>query len=227
MNGSAVHPFVQRARHLPGASLLLALVAVVFWFSPEISAMGEWQRGHPLHLWRWFTGHFCHWSSEHLIWDTIVFVALGAICEQRSRSQFLLCNAVSALAIIAATTVFLPNIHSYRGLSGIDSALFGWLIAELFQQARDRRDWRRLALICAFAFAFIAKVIWECTTSSTLFVSNAQSEFVPMPLAHAVGAFAGVALSIARRVKISFSARFPQALGKARKPSATNIPLPT
>ena len=201
MNGTAVQRFVKQAGRLPGASLLLALAAVALWPSPQLSVAFEWQRGNPLEVWRWFTGHLCHWSGEHLAWDLIVFFILGTMCERRSRAQLFLCIAVSAVAITTTTAVFLPNIHSYRGLSGIDSALFGWLVAELFREARENHDWRRLTVISVFALAFIAKIVLECTTSNTLFVSNTRSGFVPVPLAHAVGALAGTALSALSRTR--------------------------
>lgn len=208
MNGTAAQRVIKQAGRLPGASLLLALVAITLWFSPQLSSVCEWQREHPIEVWRWFTGHFCHWSAEHLAWDVIVFVVLGAMCERRNRWQFLLCLAASAVAITAATAAFLPNILSYRGLSGIDSALFGWLVAELFQEAREKCDRRKLALICLFGLAFIAKTALEGVTANTLFVSNARSEFLPVPLAHAVGALVGLALSAIRREPRALSCPF-------------------
>ena len=179
------------AGRLPGASLLLAAMAIVLWFAPALSSWCEWNRGLPWQLWRWLTGHFCHWSAEHLIWDVMVFLFLGAWCERHSRRQFLICILAAAVAICVATALFLPEIQSYRGLSGLDSALFGWLSVEMLRSALARGDRRMVGVVVLFTLAFTAKVTLECLTASTLFVSSSQSGFVPVPLAHAVGIVAG------------------------------------
>lgn len=177
------------------ASLLLSLLALALWVSPALSQSCEWNRGQPWQVWRWFTGHFCHWSTEHFAWDVIAFLALSAICERRSRRGFLLCVGVSAFVITAAVWLLLPGITSYRGLSGLDSALFGWLTSAIMIEAIARRNRRLVAITAAFAFAFIGKLMIECASGQTVFVSDASSDFIPVPLAHAVGAVVGVFLN--------------------------------
>jgi rhomboid family GlyGly-CTERM serine protease len=186
----------QVAGRLPGASLLLTAVAFVLWFAPALSSWCDWNRSLPWQLWRWLTGHFCHWSADHLTWDVVVFLFLGAWCERRSRRHFLICILVAAVTICVATALFLPEIQSYRGLSGLDSALFGWLSVELLRSARAREDWRMVWVVFLFMTAFMAKVALECLTASTLFVSSSQGGFVPVPLAHAVGIVAGISSNL-------------------------------
>ena len=161
---------------IPGASSALAL-------ERNAVAAGEW--------WRIFSGHWVHWSSDHLLWDATTFAALGAACELRSRRSLLACVACSALAISAGFWWGLPQLSQYGGLSGIDCALFARLCGELW---RDRRRSRTAsALAAAPALALLAKVGFEWTTGSLLFVSQLGRGAVPVPAAHAVGVVIGLA----------------------------------
>ncbi|HWN97080.1 MAG TPA: rhombosortase [Methylomirabilota bacterium] len=198
---TAIARLKQTAGRLPGASLLLSFVALALWSSPTLSQWCEWDRTQPWQLWRWLTAHFCHWSVEHLAWDLVVFAVLGAICERHDRAQFLISLAVAAVAITLATCLFLPNLTSYRGLSGLDSTLFGWLAAKLFADAISKRDGKLAVVTAAFTCAFIVKLAFEWTSASTVFVSNTRGDFVPVPLAHAVGAVVGIAVNAISRTR--------------------------
>jgi rhomboid family GlyGly-CTERM serine protease len=187
---ATVTMLMQRARRLPGASLLLSFFTLALWFVPSWTSGTEWTRSDPNQLWRWFTAHFTHWSVSHLTWDLVVFLGLGILCERRSRKGFLQCIAFAAFAITVAVATCCPNISVYRGLSGLDSALFGWLLADLASHALARRRSKTVLLIAIMAGLFVAKTAIECFTQSTIFVS-AASTFVPVPLAHVVGFVAG------------------------------------
>jgi rhomboid family GlyGly-CTERM serine protease len=130
--------------------------------------------------WRWLTGHLTHWSHEQLLWDLLAFVALGIACERRNRAAFHATLAVSALLIPLAVWVFAPEVVAYRGLSGIDSALFVLLLTP------DRSP-----ITYALGAAFMAKIGFEMVTASTVFVSNLGGA-VPVPVAHVAGAGAAL-----------------------------------
>jgi rhomboid family GlyGly-CTERM serine protease len=180
----------QGAGRLPGASLLLSFFALALWFSPTWTGWTEWSRSEPTQPWRWFTAHFTHWSVSHLTWDLIVFLALGILCERRNRKGFLQCITGAALTITATVAVWCPTISVYRGLSGLDSALFGWLLVDVASPALARRNWTAVFPIAIMAGLFVAKTAIECFTQGTIFVS-AASTFVPVPLAHVAGFVAG------------------------------------
>jgi rhomboid family GlyGly-CTERM serine protease len=196
------------AGRLPGASLLLSSFALLLWLQPNLAPWCEWNRAESWQAWRWLTGHFCHWSNEHFLWDVAVFLLLGMLCERRARNGFLLCLGVAAPLITGAVHWALPDINSYRGLSGLDSALFGWLVAQLLTDAASARN-RMLAIATTvFACLFVGKLAFEWTTGSTFFVSNATSCFVAVPLAHAVGAAAGLISNLLFRLnKAAFGAK--------------------
>jgi rhomboid family GlyGly-CTERM serine protease len=148
-------------------------------------------------VWRLLTGHWTHWTVDHLVWDSLGFVVLAVLCETRvSRGRLLLGVAGSALAVSAGVW-FLPEIEHiarYRGLSGIDSALFVLLAVSLMRE----RPLAGLALA-----AFLGKSAWEVATGSTLFVQTGS--FVPVPLAHLVGGAWGLILGIAGRPPTSMA----------------------
>lgn len=143
-------------------------------------------------LWRLFTGHLTHFTADHLKWDLAVFVALGSLVELRGRRHFFGCVAASALAISLGVWWLQPQFASYRGLSGIDSALFGFVAADIFRLARA--EGRRLpAYAAAFGMTlFVAKIVFELVTGRAFFVESGEA-FAPVPFAHLVGVLAGVA----------------------------------
>lgn len=167
---------------LPVVTIAIAMIAIVV----GVPSMLQFDRALVLHgqLWRLVSCHLTHWSVEHLLWDLLVFAALGCMCERADRRAFVATFVVGAIAI--SMSLFALPLDTYRGLSGIDSALFG-LFA--IQQ-------RRFAPI--FLIAFIAKTIFELATGHAIFVHSAASGFVPVPLAHLVGAAVGVLVGLLR-----------------------------
>ncbi|HEX6810481.1 MAG TPA: rhombosortase [Planctomycetota bacterium] len=172
---------------------LAAFAAVAAW--PPLAGALVLERSRlSAEPWRLLTGHWTHWSADHLIWNVLVFGALGALMELRSRARFLACIVVSALAISAALVVLQPQVAHYRGLSGIDSALFAAVVVALLHDALAAGRWRTAScLVLAFA-GLLAKIVFESTTGRLLFVDAAA--FTSVPLVHAVGAMVGVVIAL-------------------------------
>jgi rhomboid family GlyGly-CTERM serine protease len=136
--------------------------------------------------WRLVTGHFTHFGADHLFWDLSMFVVLGVLAELADRRRFVWTMIVSAVAISAAVALVQPDIDTYRGLSGIDSALFVGVCLSMLREARGRDEsWMRAGLVLLLT-GFVAKVGYEFATDRCLFVS--ATDFTPVPLAHVVGA---------------------------------------
>ncbi len=178
----------QAARRIPCASLLFGALAVVVYSFPALAEALQYDRTAVLggELWRIATCHWTHWSLDHLLWDLAVFVGLGAACEQMNRSRYLACLAVATILIPLAVVIFLPDIETYRGLSGLDSALFSLLVIPNLD--------KRWSLGVAFLAAFLLKTAYEAATGATVFVSS-PTDIASVPLAHAVGALMGMLLS--------------------------------
>jgi rhomboid family GlyGly-CTERM serine protease len=137
-------------------------------------------------VWRLLTGHWTHWTLDHFLWDSLAFLALAVLCETLVPRRLLLATVMgSALAVSAGVWLALPDIGAYRGLSGIDSALFVLLALTLPGKLA------RVALA-----AFLAKILWEVSTGSILFAE--ADSFVPVPLAHLIGGAWGLAMSLIR-----------------------------
>ncbi len=66
--------------------------------------------------------------------------------------------------------------------------------AGLSKAIKDRQ-WATVAVVAALLAGFVAKVLFEIVTGTTVFADSAF--FVPLPLAHLIGAQCG-ALAVAR-----------------------------
>jgi rhomboid family GlyGly-CTERM serine protease len=142
--------------------------------------------------WRVLTCHLTHWSADHFVWDVLTFAVLGALCESWSRTRFAVATMAGALAISASVWLGLPELHTYRGLSGIDCALFALLATLLIRERRATPAATIGSLLLAAAFL---KVTYELVTGTTLFVDGAAG-VTPLPLAHVAGGLTGIAVGL-------------------------------
>jgi membrane associated rhomboid family serine protease len=165
-------------------AIAVTLLAVAATLLP-----GSWlelQRGGA--PWRIATCHFTHFTYEQLAWDAVVFLLLAIACERRNRGAFRATLLASVMVVPMAVLVF-SGVTTYRGLSGIDSALFGLLLVA---------EWRRSRIVALCGVAFVAKMIFEMRTGATLFVNS--DAFIAVPVAHIAGALAGVSVAIGQRL---------------------------
>lgn len=181
-------------QQLPVVAAALAAMALLAGLSPSVTSLLEYDRqavaaGEHFRL---VTGHLVHWSYDHLLWDVVMFAALAAFLERTSRRLLVATLAVSTAAISLALWMFAPEVNVYRGLSGIDSALFATALGVVFFESLRAKHRVSLWVVGALGGGFIAKVAFEAVTGTTLFVDSSASAFVPLPLVHAVGAAAGL-----------------------------------
>lgn len=181
-------------RRLPGVALLLALPALLL-AAPGLARLFQLNRAAVLggEAWRLVTCHWTHWTPGHLAWDLAAFVLLAGACELHpacGRRRLLAAVGLAALAIPAVFWIALPEMDRYRGLSGIDSALFVLLAVTLLRHELAAGNRRTAGLGAAALAALAAKIVFETATGAALFVAP-QGEFVPVPLAHLIGGLAG------------------------------------
>ncbi|MEM9659091.1 MAG: hypothetical protein AAF961_12085, partial [Planctomycetota bacterium] len=115
---------------------------------------------------------------------------------RRSVRQTTVCLIGSALAISAALYLWRPDIVVYRGLSGIDSALFAMLAVNLLAEGVRNRSRAMQVIAVTLAVAFFGKTVFELATDHTLFVDCGAAQFEPIALAHAVGGAAGTLAAV-------------------------------
>jgi hypothetical protein len=149
---------------------------------------------------------------NHLVWDLVMFVALCSVCERRWSRRTRLVLLASAAAIGAMVMGLAAEVEKYRGLSGLDSALFGLLAVSLLSEAGSRASRTLVACLWMLMGGFAGKVGYELASGSTFFVDSRAAGFVPVPLAHAVGFLAGAIVArlnkrppIGRRHSISYN----------------------
>src|SRR5262249_3036761 len=91
----------------------------------------------------------------------------------------------AAVVIPMTVLIFAPSLQAYRGLSGIDSSLFGLLLTAAAK-------WSRASIV--LGVAFIAKLVVELVTGRAFFVDSAAAQFVPWRLAHLAGLLIGAVI---------------------------------
>ena len=136
----------------------------------------ELQRGGD--AWRIVTCHFTHFTHEQLAWDALALLGLGIVSERRSRAAFHATLFASMIVIPLAVLAFDPRIDTYRGLSGIDSALFALLVV-------STRSW-------LFGAAFAAKIAFEAATGGAVFAGD----ITVVPVAHVAGTVVGAMVAL-------------------------------
>jgi len=162
--------------------LLLSLACAAFGAGERLQYErgGEW--------WRLATANVAHWSWDQLMWDGLAFLLLGLVCAVRWPSSFYAALIAAGLAIPAAVACYAPTVDTYRGLSGIDSALFALVACRIMREERGRT---RGVVAIAFAL-FIAKIAFEIAAGSTLFVRDLAPGVASLPIAHVVGSIVGI-----------------------------------
>jgi rhomboid family GlyGly-CTERM serine protease len=133
--------------------------------------------------------HLLHWSWDHFLWDAAVFVAAGVLCERRWRARFHAVLAASAVLIPLLVAVSHPELLCYRGLSGLDSALFALAAGRVFVEEAAARRWLPMAAAGIAVAGQFVKIAMEVQAGETLFVNDMS--FTPVPLAHLTGALLG------------------------------------
>lgn len=181
-------------KRIPWISLTLTVLSLAIHFVPALGDMLQFDRAAVAHgqWWRIFTAHLTHFGEDHLRWDLLAFAVLGAWVERISRSAFLMTLALSAAAISLGVWIAQPQFVTYRGLSGIDSALFGFVLARLLVDGWRERHAARVAIGGLALAGFAVKSAFELATGGTVFVDPSDI-FTPVPLAHLLGLAAGAA----------------------------------
>jgi rhomboid family GlyGly-CTERM serine protease len=166
------------------------------WSRPLLTVL-QYDRDAILHgeVWRLMTGNLVHWSAEHFWLDVGAFLLLGALYEpsfKRGALSFVAFLSAVAFVIGASLLLFLPELHVYRGLSGVDSGIFAAaLLIEAWQAKENARRW---FFVGPAALIFTAKLAFECATGELFFGTSSLGDLgQPVPLAHVAGAFAALA----------------------------------
>ncbi|MDA1166107.1 MAG: rhombosortase [Planctomycetota bacterium] len=190
---------MQIRRYLPQIpiTLLISGFVIVAHFAGESSSLLtiDFRSITPSDLHRVFTCHLLHWSANHLLWDLGMFTTLGAIAEVNMPRRYRLTLLVSALLIPIGVIQHHPELQTYRGLSGIDTALFGLIVVDLLGRRLVERAWKAASWLSLLLIGLFAKMLTETHAGTNIFVSDLS--FVPVPIAHLIGAVIGLIIGSA------------------------------
>jgi rhomboid family GlyGly-CTERM serine protease len=158
-------------RKLPWITLAMLALACMAQLWPELASL--WQladqslaRGE---LWRLFGGHLTHWSWNHLLWDGAALLFLGAALERANRRLYVLFLLIAGPVLSLGLLAVHPEMQVYRGLSGIDSALFTAWALGLLRQTKGWDEPQRWLWATALG-TFFAKLAWVIGGGGARFV---------------------------------------------------------
>ncbi|WIO74944.1 rhombosortase [Porticoccaceae bacterium LTM1] len=181
-------------------SLICWLLGLEGWllFDRELIGDGQW--------YRLVTGHLAHFSDMHLWANVAVFCVALLFCYRLGDHHFGWVVLLSMVVITAMLWFFQSKLQVYGGLSGVVSALVGWLAVCLV----------RLPHTVLVGWLLLSSLIIKIGLE--LFLESARSPFLPegvdsVPAAHAAGLIAAViyffGLWVCRRVSIPISVDSP------------------
>ena len=190
--------FVARSLARVPMTLIVGLAALAIAVVPEAGQYLQLDRAAIAagEVWRLGTCHLTHWNAEHLQWDFLMFILLGGACELRKPRRMRWCVAAAAGAVTGLVWCCFPDVQAYRGLSGIDTALFTLLAINLVRDARSEGN--RLLTLAASGLlvGFAAKTAFEAATGQTYFVDQHAAGFSPLVWDHVAAAVVGATFAL-------------------------------
>jgi rhomboid family GlyGly-CTERM serine protease len=142
--------------------------------------------------WRLITGHLAHYGGQHLFWDLLMFIVLGALCERKAPRTYGPGLVLMALGVSLTVLFTSEGISEYRGLSGIDTGLFTWFICDQLRLSHRSNDRVFVAFWGTLGTLLVGKLVYEVLTGNVLFVQT--DGFVALVESHLSGALVGVLL---------------------------------
>ena len=196
----------QRAVQMP-VTLTISFGAILIAFVSSAGELFQFDRAGLAagEIWRLVTCHVVHWNAEHIQWDLLMFLVLGAACEIRNPRRMWLCVAAAAASVSLLVMCAFPGIESYRGLSGIDTALFTLLAIDLMRDAQRRQSGMLAATTGGLLLGFMGKTAYEAVTGHAFFVDQRSAGFELLVWDHVAASVAGAAIAFG-----TFSRHIPQ-----------------
>ncbi len=147
--------------------------------------------------WRLFTGHFVHLGFLHALLNCVALALLGRLFADRlgARAFF----GILVIAPILVSILFLaamPELHWYRGLSGVLHALFFAGCVVWIATSAGRARWLPIAALIGGAVKVLVEQPWDGS-----FPVHEVLRAAVVPQAHLAGAIVGTALGLLLRLR--------------------------
>jgi rhomboid family GlyGly-CTERM serine protease len=176
-------------RRLPPITLLLVAAAVTIALVPSSSSCLVYDRSAILsgEVWRMFTGHWIHFSTSHLVYDSVALGIAGWIIETQKLPNFgWLCLLVPWI-ISGVLLAIEPQMQWFGGLSALATTAVVYLA--LFGLG-SRGPWRWACL--ATLLGIVGKIIFECTSGGMIFVTTVNNSVAVSAASHIAGVLIAV-----------------------------------
>ncbi len=200
------------SKQIPWVSLSLTAVAFLIHLFHPLRPLLLYTRADMIEgeFWRLLGCHWVHLNTDHLLWSSLTFLLLGSLCEYMDRKRYALAMGLSVILIPAAIWFGMPHLMVYAGLSGLDCALYSLGVVLFIRREKQARRHIWIILYMLMLVLLPAKIIYEMSSGLTIFVNNAHTDMVPVPLSHLVGGIVGILAGIVDMSKSSSprSARF-------------------
>ena len=182
-------------------TISIAVLTVVAFLIPPVASLFEFSTVNSLvsQIPQVFGCHLLHWSLDHLSWDLFMFVLVGSLCERRGQIDFSLALLLSSMLIPVCVANFAPSVTSYRGLSGVDTALFSFAALVFMNDSWQEKNWNAVWIYGILFVGMLGKIAFECACGGTLFVDS--DTFSPVPIAHIVGGGIGALVAGMRIIR--------------------------
>jgi hypothetical protein len=130
--------------------------------------------------------------------DMGVFAALCWVAERR-RGGVAWAVALGGVAVGAAVYGWAPEADAYRGMSGVDSAVFGYLVVSMVAR---HRGLKAAAWLTVLALA-IGRFVFETATGRPLLPTSLPDGIAVIGIAHLAGLAAGCLTAAVREASQS------------------------
>ncbi|ARU56397.1 rhomboid family GlyGly-CTERM serine protease [Oleiphilus messinensis] len=177
----------------------------LLYFSRSDIESGQW--------WRLITAHASHLNMEHLLWNGVAWVILGAVVERYSRRLLLLafCSGIAVIDLLLLSPW--AEFTRYCGLSGVLNSIF---VAALWVKWCTSRS-----VIIPVLLAFgIGKILFEISVDDGIFTRLPWPPYPEAHLAGIAGGFAAVALFLSLKAAWKGPMRAPSKASPIFRPQA-------
>jgi rhomboid family GlyGly-CTERM serine protease len=177
-----------------GLSLVVLAVLAAELLLP--AGMFEYRRALAAHEpWRLLTGHFVHLGFLHALLNCVALVLIGRLFADRLTGRaFFAILGIAPILISILFLVALPELHWYRGLSGVLHALYFAGCVVWIAATSGRARWLPFAALIGGTVKVLLEQPWDGSFPVHEFLRAAV-----VPQAHLIGAIVGTAAGLVLR----------------------------
>jgi rhomboid family GlyGly-CTERM serine protease len=145
--------------------------------------------------WRLLTGHFVHLGFVHALLNCVALLLLARLFVDRLAPRaFLGTLAAAPVAISLLFLAVLPDLHWYRGLSGVLHALYFAGCVVWIASTSGRARWLPIAALVGGMVKVLLEQPWDSS-----FPVHEVLRIAVVPQAHLFGAIVGTAAGLVLR----------------------------